>query len=271
MSTGNADFQTVVRPENDSARQIFTILMAVFQIVAGLVVPIGEIAGQTPSFIDPAAYAFAIWGVIYLLALAYAVYQLLPAHREDLLLRRAGWYIAGAFLCNGLWEAVFIPARLFTLAMICIIAILVFAGTAYLKILSVSREQQLTLIERWLVALPVGLLFGWITAANFVSFLSLLVSFHIISGLAEAILAVLLLLVCGGGAARIVLWGRDGNSVCYLAYAGAVIWGCIAIAINQLSRSPLTALAALVAGIPIVVAVLFVHSQSRRSINDPNI
>jgi len=35
----------------------------------------GEISDSFPSFFTPAGYVFAIWGLIYLALLAYAVYQ----------------------------------------------------------------------------------------------------------------------------------------------------------------------------------------------------
>ena len=88
--------------KRDVARQAATVVGALFQVLAGAIVPIGAIAGETPSLVIPAYYAFAIWGPIFLFCLAYATYQALPANRHDPLLRRVGWFFAGAFFLNGL-------------------------------------------------------------------------------------------------------------------------------------------------------------------------
>jgi hypothetical protein len=54
------------------------------------------------SLVEPALYAFAIWGLIFGPSLAYAAYQALPANRGNPLLLRGGWFTAAAFFCTGL-------------------------------------------------------------------------------------------------------------------------------------------------------------------------
>ena len=73
----------------DTWRRWATVFGAVLQVVAGALVPVGAIAGETPSLVIPADYAFAIWGVIFALGLACAVYQMLPSRRADPELWRA--------------------------------------------------------------------------------------------------------------------------------------------------------------------------------------
>jgi hypothetical protein len=48
--------------KRDLARQAATVVGALFQVLAGAIVPIGAIAKETPSLVIPADYAFAIWG-----------------------------------------------------------------------------------------------------------------------------------------------------------------------------------------------------------------
>ncbi len=76
--------------ERDLARQVVTVVGALFQVLAGAIVPIGAIAKETHSLVIPSDYAFAIWGPIFLLCLAYAAYQALPANRQNPLLRGVG-------------------------------------------------------------------------------------------------------------------------------------------------------------------------------------
>src|SRR5918995_5038484 len=154
--------------KRDVARQVATVVGALFQVLAGAIVPIGAIAGETPSLIIPSDYAFAIWGPIFLLCLVYAAYQVLPANRQNPLLRRVGWFFAGAFFLNGLWE-VLVPLRQPVLLQTILAGIFACLAVAYLRLVR-SEQGVLGQVDRWLVALPLGLLFGWITAANVISF-----------------------------------------------------------------------------------------------------
>src|SRR5918995_6847095 len=152
----------------DLARQVATVVGALFQVLAGAIVPIGAIAGETPSLVAPVDYAFAIWGPIFLLCLAYAVYQALPANRANPLLRHVGWFFAGAFFLSGLWE-VLVPLRQPVVLQAILAGIFACLVVGCVRLVRSDRSVW-NRANRWLVALPLGLLFGWITAANVVSF-----------------------------------------------------------------------------------------------------
>ena len=74
----------------DVARQVANVLGAIFQVVApALAGPaIGRVSAENPTFVVPGDYAFVIWTPIFFLALVYAVYQALPANRENPLLMK---------------------------------------------------------------------------------------------------------------------------------------------------------------------------------------
>ncbi|MGH3145475.1 MAG: hypothetical protein ACRDTR_06690, partial [Rubrobacter sp.] len=111
-------------------RRVALVVGALFQVLAGFLLPVGEIAGSTPSLVIPADYAFAIWAPIFALSLICAVYGALPAGREDPLLGRVGWPLALAFLLNGGWE-VSVLLRQPLLLQVLIACIFVGAGIAY--------------------------------------------------------------------------------------------------------------------------------------------
>ncbi|MEM7277728.1 MAG: tryptophan-rich sensory protein [Pseudomonadota bacterium] len=48
----------------------------------------GDISNRFDVYFTPAGYVFSIWGLIYLWLLAFAVYQLLPAQRKQLIFAR---------------------------------------------------------------------------------------------------------------------------------------------------------------------------------------
>jgi hypothetical protein len=119
----------------DLARQAANLVGALFQVGAPVLTSeaVGWVSDENGTLVVSADYAFSIWALIFLLCLAYAAYGALPANRESPLLRRVGWFSAGAFLFNGLWEILF-PARQFLLAQALVVAIFVCAAFAYLRI-----------------------------------------------------------------------------------------------------------------------------------------
>lgn len=240
----------------DLARQSANVAGALFQVGAPVLTSeaVGRVSAENGTLVVPAGYAFSIWGLIFLLCLVYTVYQALPANRESPLLRRVGWFSGGVFLLNGVWEILF-PARQFLLAQAVIVAIFVCAAVAYLRIAR-SERNALSAGERWLVALPLGLLFGWITAATLVSFATTFVALGLLNGgIGEAILGAALLLTGGLIAAAVLLAGEAAPPQGYLAYAAAVLWALVAVVVNQYDASVLTTVAALVAAVPVVLIV----------------
>jgi hypothetical protein len=67
---------------------------------------IGEISDDYRSLFTPAGYTFAIWGIIYLLLFAFAVYQgrsLFVKVKDDSFVLKTGWWFVASCLFNSLW------------------------------------------------------------------------------------------------------------------------------------------------------------------------
>jgi hypothetical protein len=257
--------------KRDLMRQVATVVGALFQVLAGAVVPIGAIAGETPSLVGPADYAFAIWSPIFLLCLAYAAYQVLSANRHNLLLRRVGWFFAGAFFLNGLWE-VLVPLRQPVLLQAILAGIFACLAVAYLRLVR-SERGVFRQVDRWLVTLPLGLLFGWITAANAVSLNDTLVEVGLLgSGVGAALVGPLLLIVGAALASVVISVGKTGPLQGLLAYAGAVLWALLGVVVNQYDASLLTTGAALLSAALVAIAIISTlhgrrpHIEARRSV-----
>jgi hypothetical protein len=245
-------------PAGDVSRQAANVAGAVFQlaVTAYASVRISDVVESGPrSPIEPALYAFFIWGVIFTLSLAHAVYQALPANREDPLLRRIGWFTAGAFLCTGLWS-VFVPERRTLAALGVFIIAWARLFAAYRGISRAGRDVPDGV--RWLVAVPIGIYLGWVTAAIVVSIHSELVLAGILEtgSAAEESVAAGLLAVGGVLATGIVTIGKRGPAHAYVAYGGTVLWALTGVAVNQWGIKPVTAVAACLAAVPIIVALV---------------
>src|ERR671910_405806 len=202
----------------DLARQVATVVGALFQVLAPAIVPIGAIAKETPSLVIPADFAFAIWGPLFLLCLAYATDQALPANRQNPLLQRVGWFLAGAFFLNGLWEML-VPLRQPVVLQAILAGIFACLVVGYVRLVR-SESSVWNRANRWLVALPLGLLFG-------------------------AVLASVVILVSGAGPLQSLL-----------AYAGAVLWALTGVVVNQYDASVLTTGAALLSGALVAIAII---------------
>ena len=231
----------------DKLRQIANVVFAVAQVVlsglagAGLLGgrTTGEIADDYPTLVGPAGYAFAIWGLIFLSCLAYAAYQASPDRREDPLLRKIGWWTVSAFAGNSLWLLAFHAER-FLLAGALILSILLSLTGAFVGIVRFGRRRSISGEERWLVEAPIGVFFGWITAASAVNAAQVLVAYGFDGWgfLAEAQWSVALLLL--GGLFASLVTAASGSA----AYALAVVWALAAIAAEQLGDSAAVASAA---------------------------
>lgn len=243
----------------DIVRQVLTVVGAIFQVAAGAWAgpQMSGIANEFRSTILPSGWAFSIWGPIFLLAGIYAVWQALPANRENPLLRRVGWFIAAGYIGNGVWELVF-PARQFIIAQVVIVAILVVLAAAFLQTIRTHREQPLSVTERWLVAMPLGLYFGWITAATNVGMAATLTVYDIAdAGTAAVTLGVVLLVVSGAIALAMIRSAHTGPREGWIAYAAAIVWALIGVTANQLEASPVTAGAAIAIGVIVLAVVVW--------------
>ena len=242
----------------DVARQAATVLGVIFQIGGGALAgeTVGRVSAENPTLVVPTDYAFTVWGPIFALSLAYAVYQALPGQRQNPLLRRVGWFVAGAFAGNGLWQILF-PAELFVASQVLFVGVAACAVAALVGLARYHREYGLGRTERWLVALPVGLLAGWVSAAVFAGVATTLVGVGVLDGGAvEASLGSIFLIVAVVVASVVVRSTRRGPVQGYVAFGGAVVWALVAVVANQYGASGITTLAAALGIIPVALALV---------------
>ena len=155
----------------DTLRQVINIVVIIVTLaVNGLANAIpfngqttGEISDRFHVFFTPAGYVFAIWGVIYLGLITFALYQALPSQRENPRLRKLGYILAAANLANTFW-LFFWHYNLFVLSLLTMLILLGLLIATYL-ILGIGRTP-VSFAERWMVHLPVSIYLGWISVAT---------------------------------------------------------------------------------------------------------
>jgi hypothetical protein len=147
---------------------VVTVLATLVINILADVLPInglntGKISDGFQVFFVPAGYVFAIWGLIYIGLLTYAVYQALPAQKDNPRMQAIGWWVVLGGLANSMWIFLWHYQQFIgTLAaMLVLLASLI---ATYLQ-LGIGRTK-VPAAEIWLVRVPFSIYLGWITVAT---------------------------------------------------------------------------------------------------------
>jgi hypothetical protein len=155
----------------DTVRQFAVVLSVLLTLVVNTLanaLPLnglntGEISDRFRVYFVPAGYVFAIWGLIYVGLMAYAVYQALPAQRENPRLRAIGWWVVLGGLANSAWIFLWHYEQ-FPLTIIAMLVLLATLIITYLR-LGTGRTPA-SRGETWAVRVPMSIYLGWITVAT---------------------------------------------------------------------------------------------------------
>jgi hypothetical protein len=215
----------------------------------------GEISDRFQVYFVPAGYVFSIWGLIYLALAAYAVYQALPARRENPRLQRIGYLFVLSCLANVAWLFLWHYEQ-FVWTVVAMIGLLLSLIAIYLR-LGIGRTQ-VPPAERWLVHVPFSIYLGWITVATVANVTSLLDYLNWSGwGIQPAVWAVIMLIVGTAIASAVGLTRGD------VAYMLVIIWAFVGIAVKH-ATTPLVSTAAwATAGIVVVMLVTSILIQQR--------
>jgi benzodiazapine receptor len=221
----------------------------------------GEISDRFDVYFVPAGYVFSIWGLIYMALVAFAIYQALPAQRENPRLRRVGYLFVLSCMANigwlFLWHYEFFPLTL--AAMLSLLLLLI---AIYLR-LEIGRAQ-VPATEKWLVHIPFSIYLGWITVATIANVTSVLDYLNWSGWGVSPEAWTVIMLIAGAGIASAVSLTRGD-----IAYMLVIIWAFAGIAVKHVGTPVVAttawATAALVTAM--LIAGAFLHSrQSMRGV-----
>ena len=199
---------------------------------------------ERPS-IQPAGYAFAIWGLIYVWLLVHAGFCLLR-RRGDRAFLQVALPLLLASVLGAVWLA--IAASMPLLAEVAILLMAGFALTAYLRADPVQ--------DRWLLAAPTAIFAGWLTAASAVSTGVLLAGYGVFSDTVSALMMLALVL----GVAVMVQIRRPTMPV----YGATVVWAIVGVIVANWGANATVAYAAVAgAAIMAMATVATLLRQSR--------
>jgi len=223
----------------------------------------GQISDRFDVLFVPAGYVFAIWGIIYLGLLAFAVYQALPGQRDNPRLRRIGYLFVLSSLANIAWLFLWHYER-FPLSMVAMAVLLLSLIAVYLR-LNIGRVR-VSLVERAAVNLPFSIYLGWISVATIANATAVL---DYVGwggwGIGPAVWTAIMLVVGLAVAAAVSLTRGD------IAFSAVLISTYLGIAVKQ-SDTPLVATTAQVTAVLILLLLiigLWVRRRPRPSSTGP--
>lgn len=249
---------SIVRPTSaQMTRRVVVLASAIFAIVVGqgqTALGLGQTAAEFSADSDAtlrvAGYAFAIWGVIYLGLLVYAVRQVLPQTGESLLIHRLGWPSAAAMIGIGLWiVAAAMDAEIATIVLIfgslivLLVPLLLNAGA--IRALPIQDR------DRWMVVWPLALLTGWLTVAAPLNLITVATGNGVLpAALSPTVWAMTAIAVV------VVVALVVTQRIRTVAYAIPVAWGLLGAFVAEQPRNSTLAYFALAAAVAVLVGAI---------------
>jgi hypothetical protein len=190
-----------------------------------------EVSDRYPNLFVPAPLTFAIWGVIYILVVAYTLYLFGLFRRKGealnaTLLKRTGIVFIITSVLNLSW----VIAWHYGLLTVSFLLLVLFLIALIDMRLIIRAQEPLSVKEKWFVRLPFSVYFGWVTVATIAGATALLVGNGFGGlGLSEAAWTVIILLVGGAIGIATALRFRD------VPYLLVFIWAYANILTNHLS------------------------------------
>lgn len=209
----------------------------------------GEISDLYPSLFTPAGYVFSIWSLIYLLLIAFVVFQALPSQKDNPRLERLGYAFAASCLFNFLWIFAWHYRYVF-LSELLIIGVLVSLLVSYHRLQTErvnKREIQVSRAERITTHLTFSIYTGWLTVAVVANTCVLLLEWGITGGSIAPVWGVITVLAALTIGAAFTYLRKD------MAYGLVLVWAFIGIAVAQAGNTPSVVTTAIVAA-----AVMFI-------------
>ena len=212
----------------------------------------GQLSDNIPNLFVPSGITFAIWGVIYLLLILFAIYQARDFFKKEKIempyLTKITPFFILASAANILWIFLWHYEQV-ALSLIAMLILLISLIAIYIK-LNVG-QQQTPLKEKMFIHVPFSVYLGWITVATIANITAWLV---IISwdgfGISDVTWTIIVLCVATLLTLIILYKRRD------IAYSLVIIWALLGIVIKRMQDQTEIATTATIAIVVIIIAII---------------
>lgn len=217
-----------------------------------------EVSDNYPTLLIAAGYAFAIWGPIFLLDVAFGIWQLRRRTGEAVI--RVRLLASVGFALTALWMPVF-AMQVFWLALLIIWGALACLLACALILSNEIRQERGQL---WLAWLPLSLHAGWLSLAVFLNTAQVIVAYGWLP--TDDMLGWTLALF---GLASVLLFALNQRMQGNLVYTAAALWGLVAVCVKQSSseRSGSATTACVAAALALALALQTLWLRLRRNVS----
>lgn len=184
----------------------------------------GAISDRYPTLVVAAGYAFAIWGLIFLLDVLFGLWQLSPKRRVDGAAADIRLPAGLGFALTALWMPVF-SNQIFWLALLIIWSSLVCLLVCALRL---SREVQPEPGQGWFALLPLSLHAGWLSLAAILNTAQVIVAYGLLPTDRMLDWSIALFVIAG-----VMLLALNRRMRGNLAYTTAALWALVAVYVKQ--------------------------------------
>lgn len=219
---------------------------------------IGELSNQYENLFTPASYAFSIWGVIFLMLIAYSIFQIRRAFfskKESPFIEQTGWWFAIANVLNAAWVVAFTYEYIG-------LSVVIMLGILSSLLIIIKRTNM----ERWdapiaviaFVWWPICIYSGWITVATIANFSAFFASIEWTGTELNEIVWTMVMITIAVLVNVLIVWVRNMRE-----FALVAVWALVAIFIRHKDQYESIAYYALLGAI-VVFIVTMLHAFKNR-------
>lgn len=240
--------------------QIGNIIAVIITIIINSlanVIPIGgnttqKIADSIPNLFVPAGLTFAIWGVIYVLTILFAIYLARDLFKKDKItqpfLEKISYLFIIACAANIAWIFLWHYEQII-LSILPMLVLFISLLVIYLR-LNIGKDTVL-IKDKLFIHLPISVYIGWITVATIANVTAVLVTIYDNIGIGEQqILTILILIIATILTILMLLKRKD------YAYSAVIIWAFLGIYIKRITNDPVYGVQLEIAYTALVMIVL---------------
>lgn len=209
-----------------------------------------SVSARYQNYFTPSGYAFSIWGLIYLLLAAFAIYQAqgISGKREvPAVVEKIGWLFVVSCVANSAW----VLAWLYDFTGLSVLIMIILLCSLWMIIVRTRMEMDLIPIKK--IALtwwPFAIYLGWISVALIANVAAYFTKIGW-DGFGLSPVAWTVIMICVAGMVYIGLtWKRNLRESSMVG-----VWALVAVAVANWGTAPAVVNAAL-----IVSAIIFISS-----------
>ena len=209
-----------------------------------------SVSARYQNYFTPSGYAFSIWGLIYLLLAAFAIYQAqgISGKREvPAVVEKIGWLFVLSCAANSAW----VLAWLYDFTGLSVLIMIILLCSLWMIIVRTRMEMDLIPIKK--IALtwwPFAIYLGWISVALIANVAAYFTKIGW-DGFGLSPVAWTVIMICVAGMVYIGLtWKRNLRESSMVG-----VWALVAVAVANWGTAPAVVNAAL-----IVSAIIFISS-----------